>query len=506
MSDVLLSLGSNPNARRIFKQLGIPLDLPQPLRRARSPRAAMELRDRNLVVSMRKDSAAADCVAQALCRGGAHILFAGHSRDDIPARFYELGEAFARPTGLVSPATLRDLKKQDGAVFDATWIRTAADLRALYEFFHPLARSFSRCAHIVVLGSTLEGDEPAESAAAQAALDGFVRALSKELGGDGTTVNLLWIEPGAEELAEGPLTFLLSDRCAFVTGQPLTATSLAVQEHHGHGHDHGHDHDHDPENDDDGAYVLELPRPGVGALAGEIALVTGAGRGIGAATAKALAGEGARVVCLDRPEDDALVSAVARQIGGEVLLVDVSAPDAPQQIVKALEELGGVDIVVHNAGVTRDKKLANMKPEAWDLAVDINLAAVMRINTALLDGCMHEQGRIVLLSSVAGIAGNLGQTNYAASKAGLLGYCDALASEVAHSGITVNAIAPGFIETRLTAAIPVMIREAGRRLSSLGQGGLPEDVAEAITFLALPSSRGISANVLRVCGGALIGA
>ena len=129
-----------------------------------------------------------------------------------------------------------------------------------------------------------------------------------------------------------------------------------------------------------------------------------------------------------------------------------------------------MDIVVHNAGVTRDKTLARMKPELWDQALAINLDAVVRISEALVAGALRDQGRIVCLSSVAGIAGNMGQTNYAASKAGIIGVVRHLAGELAGRGIAVNAVAPGFIETRLTAAIPTMIREVGRRLSNSGPG------------------------------------
>jgi 3-oxoacyl-[acyl-carrier protein] reductase len=198
---------------------------------------------------------------------------------------------------------------------------------------------------------------------------------------------------------------------------------------------------------------------------------------------------------------------VANEIGGEAVQMDVTDDDAPATLVEYLNERhGGVDIVVHNAGVTRDKTIGNMKAEQWEQAVEINLGAVTRITAALTQGVLRDQGRIICLSSVAGLAGNVGQTNYAASKAGIAGYVRALAPTLAARGITVNAIAPGFIETRLTAAIPVMIREAGRRLSALGQGGEPRDVAEAITFLAQPASAGITGGVLRVCGGALIGA
>jgi 3-oxoacyl-[acyl-carrier protein] reductase len=272
----------------------------------------------------------------------------------------------------------------------------------------------------------------------------------------------------------------LSPRSAFVSGQPLHVGSETKA-----------------------PARIPFVRP----LENKIALVTGAARGIGAATVELLAAEGAHVVCLDRPEDDALVSQVARKVGGSLLLSDLGVPDAPAAIAGHLkQQLGGVDIVVHNAGITRDKTLAKMKPEHWDQAIEVNLASVVKITAALLESGLRDEGRIVCLSSVAGIAGNMGQTNYAASKAGIIGYVRKLAKHVAGRGITANAIAPGFIETRLTAAIPVMIREVGRRLSNLGQGGLPQDVGEAIVFLSSPGAYGINGQVLRVCGGALIGA
>ena len=205
------------------------------------------------------------------------------------------------------------------------------------------------------------------------------------------------------------------------------------------------------------------------------------------------------------PADDGPTSQLARAIGGTALGVDMGEEDAPARIEAGLRALGGVDVLVHNAGVTRDKTLARMKPEQWDQVLGINLAAVIR-TTAALEPLLRDNGRVVCLSSIAGIAGNVGQTRYAASKAGIVGFVRATAERLADRGITVNAVAPGFIETRMTAAIPVAIREVARRLSALGQGGLPEDVAQAIVFLASPGAQGITGRTLRVCGGAFVGA
>jgi 3-oxoacyl-[acyl-carrier protein] reductase len=235
------------------------------------------------------------------------------------------------------------------------------------------------------------------------------------------------------------------------------------------------------------------------------ALVTGAARGIGAATARRLAAEGAHVICLDRPEDDGALSQLAREIEGTPLGVDITAEAAPVAVLDAVRRRGGVDVVVHNAGITRDRTLAKMDQRQWDQVLAVNLDAILRLTEAL-DPCLNQGGRVVCLSSVSGIAGNVGQANYAASKAALVGWVASEAGRIAGRGITVNAIAPGFIETRLTAAIPVAIREVARRLSALGQGGLPEDVAEAILFLASPGAQGITGRTLRVCGGAFVGA
>ena len=218
-------------------------------------------------------------------------------------------------------------------------------------------------------------------------------------------------------------------------------------------------------------------------LAGRRALVTGASRGIGAAIAEVLEREGASVVRLDLKDAD--------------LELDITDPDAPDRIASHLG--GQLDILVHNAGVTKDRTLAKMPEDRWQSLMEVNLLAPERITSALLPK-LSKDGRIVCVSSMSAIAGNAGQTNYATSKAGLL---DLVSDLKLTRGITINAVAPGFIETAMTAAMPVGVREAGRRMNSLRQGGLPVDVAETVAWLA---GSGVNRNVIRVCGQSLLGA
>ncbi|MEO9139159.1 MAG: SDR family oxidoreductase, partial [Jatrophihabitans sp.] len=164
--------------------------------------------------------------------------------------------------------------------------------------------------------------------------------------------------------------------------------------------------------------------------------------------------------------------------------------------------------LVHNAGITRDKLMANMKPAQWDSVIAVNLESQLAINAALLDSeQLNDQSRVVCLSSTTGFSGNRGQTNYGATKAGVIGLVRASAASFAgHGASTINAIAPGFIDTEMTAKMPFATREVARRLSSLNQAGLPVDVAEAVSWLSSPGAGGINGQVLRVCGQNLVGA
>jgi 3-oxoacyl-[acyl-carrier protein] reductase len=365
-------------------------------------------------------------------------------------------------------------------VFDGSSLDNTADLKQAYSFLHDLLPRLKRNGRVVVINRPSEAVATAQAAATQAALIGLVRSLSKEIGRKGSTANVLCVAPGCEGHLAGPLRFLLSRRSAFVTGQPIAVTNSYRPQRH---------------------LPWQLP------LDNAVALVTGAARGIGAATARRLAAEGAHVFCLDRPEESSLVAALARDIDGTAILADVRDPETPARVVHDVQSTRDhLDVIVHNAGVTRDKTLARMSEQAWTETLEINLSAIMALDEVLVPDLLANHGRIICLSSIAGIAGNAGQTNYGASKSGLVGYVGHQGRHLESRGITVNAVAPGFIETRMTAAVPLTIRQAGRRLSSLGQGGLPLDVAEVITFLASPGAQGITGTTIRVCGGALMGA
>ena len=334
---------------------------------------------------------------------------------------------------------------------------------------------------ITVSRTTASASGPAEAAARQG-VDGLLRSLAKELRG-GATGNgiLLGDDAGTTSPSTlGAVRFFLSGRSAFVDGQFLTVTSGG------------------------GSLPADAEKP----LAGKTAVVTGAARGIGAAIARTLYRDGATVIAVDVPAAGDHLARVANEVRGTALQLDITREDAGQRIIDhAMERHQGLDIMVHNAGITRDKLLANMDQGRWNSVLAVNIAAQLRINETLLASeHFRTSPRIVSVASTSGIAGNRGQTNYAASKGGVIGMVRATAPLIAEYGGTVNAVAPGFIETDMTARIPLATREVARRLNSLQQGGRPGDVAEAISFLASDAAGGISGEVLRVCGQNLVGA
>ena len=370
-----------------------------------------------------------------------------------------------------------------GLVFDATGITAAEGLDQLHDFFTPLLRNLGRCARVVVVGTTPEQAGSVDERVAQRALEGFTRSLAKEVR-RGATAQLVYLSPGAKPAATGlesTMRFLLSAKSAYVDGQVFHVGAA------------------------DSTPPADWDKP----LEGKIGIITGAARGIGATIAEVFARDGARVVAIDVEPAAEKLAETADRVGATALTLDVTAPDAVDKIAAHLREHydGRADVLVNNAGITRDKLLANMDDDRWDAVLAVNLLAPKRLTQGLVDsGTITDGGRVIGLSSMAGIAGNRGQTNYATTKAGMIGLTQAMAPPLANKGITINAVAPGFIETQMTAAIPLATREVGRRLNSLYQGGQPVDVAETIAYFANPASNAVTGNVIRVCGQAMMGA
>lgn len=448
MSDYLLEIARNPYAKQAIQGLGLPIPLPRTLKRGEGPDSATALQ--GVTIRLGGDTAAAEATTTAATEAGAQV-----------ARVAAADDA-------------KNESPTNALIFDATELRTSADLEALHAFFHPRIRSLKSDGRVVVLGRPANKMSSPVAAAVQRGLLGFVKSLGKEVGRKGSTANLLIVAEGAEDRVAAPLRFLLSVRAAFVSGQSLLVNSLVK-----------------------GSAVDTPHQP----LAGQVALVTGAARGIGEAIASRLGEEGATLVLVDRPEGQAGMDALINRFSGTSMAMDLCDEGAAEAIAAHVQERhGGVDIIVNNAGVTRDRTIAKMSTEWWQLCLDVNLGAAIEVTEALRPKLLRRNGRVIFISSIGGLAGNPGQTNYGASKAGLIGYAEALAPKLNRRGVTVNCVAPGFIETAMTAAMPTMIREAGRRLNAVSQGGLPQDIADAVTFLATPGAAGVTGQTLRVCG------
>ncbi|HEY4556214.1 MAG TPA: 3-oxoacyl-ACP reductase FabG [Lysobacter sp.] len=239
-------------------------------------------------------------------------------------------------------------------------------------------------------------------------------------------------------------------------------------------------------------------------LKGEIALVTGASRGIGAAIADELASLGATVIGTATSESGA--QAIGERLaanGGHGRVLDVSQPESIDALIDSIaKEFGAVSILVNNAGITRDNLLMRMKDEDWQAIIDTNLTSVFRTSKAVMRSMMKaRKGRIINIASVIGVTGNAGQANYAAAKAGIIAFSKSLAKEIGSRGVTVNVVAPGFIDTDMTRSLPEDAKNAMLGQIALGRFGEPADIARAVAFLAGPSAAYITGETLHVNGG-----
>ena len=467
MSDVYLRFVNTPFGKTAAQSLGLPA--PLPLKRWK--RGDQPFVEGNILVGAAAGGKAVSHLGQTLGASPAKVFHASNISTLTDS---------AKVGNKASPLPLDgEIEERFSAlVFDATGMKSTEDLRAVYDFFHPTIKKLAAHGRVLVIGLSPASCRAPAKAAAHQALEGFVRSVAKEVGKRGATANLVWQANGAEQALDSSVRFFLSARSAYVSGQVAKISKTAEI----------------------------TPADPAKPLAGKVALVTGASRGIGASIAETLTRDGATVIGLDIPQAMEDLKSVTDAIGGKALGCDITDANAPTQIADFIKaHFDGVDLVIHNAGITRDKTLGNMPEHFWDMTIAVNLTAEEHIDEELMkQSLLRENGRIVCISSISGIAGNFGQTNYSTAKSGVIGYVEAMAKQV-KNGVTINAIAPGFIETQMTAAMPLTIREAGRRMNSLSQGGLPVDVAEAIAWYCNPASNGVNGNVVRVCGQSLIG-
>ncbi len=467
MNDRYLEFTSSSMGKSIAGMLGLPT--PPRLRRVDSPWTVHPLRDRHVLIGGNSGSVLSQYLLRALADAGATLRVVSEHRGLAPLK---AAAAALRLPLHVNPPADGDTPRNHALVFDATGLGSPAQLRELYDLVQPVLRDIAGNGRVLLLSRAPESITEVAACTAAVALRGFIRSLAKEVGKNGTTANLLEVQDGADDALDAPLRFFLSAHSAYISGQVLSLSRPVARS-------------------------VALPE----SLDGKIALVTGAARGIGASIAQTLAREGAKVIGMDHPAAEGGLADTMARIGGIGLALDVTAPDAASRIAAEIgKDFGGLDVVVHNAGITRDKLLRNMPPHFWDLVLNINLEAIMKINDGLLKNGFKEATRVVCISSIGGIGGNAGQTNYASTKAGIIGYVEAMASTFARRGGAINAVAPGFIETAMTAAMPLGPREIGRRINSLAQGGQPQDIAEAVSFFASPAAAAVNGRTLRVCG------
>jgi len=360
-------------------------------------------------------------------------------------------------------------------IVDGRNVSNAAALKTVFHQLQEGVKSSKLNGKVLIYSVQPELLEDVHHSTYQRSLEGISRSLAKELGGRGTTVNLIKLPPNADLSNYTTVQeFFTSGRSAFITGQAISANEAARS----------------------GRELSE-----------KICVVTGGAGGIGSATVKRLASEGATVIIADMPqmEDRAktLLSDKVSFLGAD--LTDEATRKILLETIKG--QHGRIDVLINNAGITRDKTLKNMPEQYWNNLIAINLTAVINLTEeALTMGLIPAGGRIISTSSISGIAGNFGQTNYTATKAALIGYSASKSKELKAKGITINAIAPGYIETDMVKTMPMMTRIFAERLTSLAQAGKPEDIAEAMAFLAHPGAESINGQVLRVCGGSFLGA
>lgn len=481
MTDLYFKVAHSSIGESLFKAL----NLPKPMRLDRSPDASLALPPGRYLLAA---SANAFCMGSALAIVQNQHASSTENKKQIDffegatVNFLKQPKAFEQLSGVQKVSEI-EAGTYDAILFDASGADDFERLAGVYEFFHSAVLGLKPNGKILILARQTQHVKEVQIAAIQASLIGFCKSLAKEYGKKGITCNLVYVQKGAQKYLDTSLAFFLSSKSAFVTGQAISLSNNTLKQI---------------------SALQDKP------LYGKTALVTGAAQGIGRQTAITLARDGASVICLDIPQNENQLTELAASINGYSLPINLLDDDAVNEVCKKLvSQVGTIDIVVHNAGITRDKTLAKMSREWWDQVMSLNFERVLKLNQAFIEqAILNDHARIICISSISGIAGNFGQTNYACSKAGIAAYVEAFADSSSlknNKGLTINAVAPGFIETQMTQSMPLLTREVGRRMNALSQGGLALDIAEAISFFCHPGSHCLNGNVLRVCGLSLLG-
>jgi 3-oxoacyl-[acyl-carrier protein] reductase len=447
MTDYFLELSKNPWAQKIVAKLPINVSLPPVLKRKNSPWNQRELTDKTIfyVNVGPANNAGTTTLLKTVTDLGGELV---HEVSD---------------------------KKVDALVFNLNKGTKVEDLTSLYQAIHDTIKKMRKSGRLLI-----HWQKEAKNEAMEAALSALIKSIGRELGKYGSTANLILSDgKAATAVTQTTLAWLLSDRSAFISGQVFHVEAQHPQ--------------------------TQVEHSQQGLLAGRTAIITGAARGIGLVIAQYFRCEGAKIIGIDHPSQEEALTTAMKDIGAEVMLQDLANPQAVANIKNLINNgPGQIDIMIHNAGITKDRTIANMPTVDWERVMQINYNFPSKMTMELLKPgsaiipLIKEGGRIVNISSIVGIAGNFGQTNYAAAKGALIGHTKDLHKQ--KSGANINAIACGFIETKMTEKIPPVMREIARRMNALKQGGLPEDVAEAVVFLCSELGSGISGQTIRVCG------
>lgn len=483
--DKLTEWSTHPAVQALAKKLPLPIKLPTLVRRAAEVDATRPLLGRRVLLTI--ETAAHAALVRALVAAGADLVLLGpadhvHGAAELARAAGRRAEVLPTAERSISAAEVaRAIAEGDG--IDALLLDVTAigGPHRLYAALQPSLRKLRPHCRVILMNRVSATPTPAEAAATEGTT-GFGKSLARELGGRAITVNMVELSHAVDTAAAAEaLAFLATDRARYVTGQRLVLTASAQA-------------------------------AGSTSLAGHHVVVTGAARGIGAAMVTVLARQGAAVSVVDlasaQQAGEAVVSAV-RQAGGQAQFIaaNVTQRAEVEACLEQAAKLGPVTGLVNNAGITRDRTFAKMSEAQWADVLAVNFDASVAVTEAALAGRRGEAPlAVVFLSSVVGISGNFGQTNYTLSKAAVLGYMRAMAAQWAGKNVRMNAIAPGFIDTALTREVPLLNRELGKQLTCLLQAGEPEDIGEIAAFLLSPAAVALNGQTIRVDGGMFFGA